>query len=102
RPVRVGVAVALERRPDVVAAAQVALTGGLLELAQVAGDLAGQGLSDDLLGLGTDPGQLAQTVGLGAPEELVVAQLLDGGGRPPERLHPVRRLASSLDEVGDA
>ena len=102
RPVRVGVAVALERRPDVVAAAQVALTGGLLELAQVAGDLAGERLADDLLGLGTDSGQLAQPVGLRPLADLVVAQLLDGGGGPAEGLHAVGRFPPSLEEVGDA
>ena len=59
RPVRVGVAVALQQRPDLRARAFVGIGRELLEAGEIRRPLTGECLHDHALGLLTDPRQVA-------------------------------------------
>jgi hypothetical protein len=73
----------------------------LLEAGQVGGDLAAVCLGDDRRGLVADPLEVGEGLQSDAPVEVGVVQAGDDGGRRPEGLDPVGRLAGALQEEGD-
>jgi hypothetical protein len=99
----VGVQVALERgaqRRGVVGQ-RGQLGVGLLERRQVGGDLTAVRLDDDGGGLVADALEVLQRPGADPAVQLRVVQAGDDGGRRPEGVDPVGRLAGALQEEGD-
>jgi hypothetical protein len=75
--------------------------GAGLELLQVGGNLAGEGVEDDPLGLVADAGQVLQPAGGGPTFQFRRVERLDGGGGVAEGAHPVGGLTGPLEQVGD-
>jgi hypothetical protein len=102
-PVGVRVQVALERRAQGcgVVGQRGQLGVGLFERGEVGRDAAAVRLEDDGGGLVADPLEVGEGLGAHPPVQLGVVQAGDDGGRRPERLDPVGRLAGALQEEGD-
>ena len=96
------VAIAAQLRPKRLGVGVDRTVLGAFELAQVARDLAGARLRDDLGGDRTDAGNPAQCANCDMSGHARDPELSHPRRRHAERAHPVGRFAAPLEDVRDA
>ena len=100
-PVRVGMQIAPQRRPQRLAALHECFLAGRQQFRQVAWHLARKRLDDDRCGHLADAGQIGERALRGPLPQLVGRQFGERGRCRPERPHPIRRFARALEQEGD-